>query len=128
MSDCILWAGTVGNHGYGVEYVRSSRYGAKDYRQRVAHRAAWEAERGPIPAGMQVHHTCEVRRCVNVEHMELHDVRHHAGGGAHGVLTQQTADEVRALREAGWLGADVAEAYGISTQQVCNVFKRRCWA
>jgi hypothetical protein len=126
--DCILWRGSVGNHGYGRVYIPSSHYGAKDHREVLAHVAAWEAERGPVPKGMEVHHRCETKLCQNVEHMDLLSVQDHAGAGGHGKLTQKLADEIRELRRQGWLGVDVAAAYGVSVQQVCHIHKGRCWA
>lgn len=36
-----------------------------------AHRVAWEAEHGPIPAGMEVQHDCKRRACCNVAHLRL---------------------------------------------------------
>lgn len=37
----------------------------------LAHRVAWDLERGPIPAGMCVLHRCDNRRCVAVDHLWL---------------------------------------------------------
>lgn len=61
---CWTWTGAVRN-GYGV--FRSQ--GAA----RLAHRVAWAWERGPIPDGMEVDHTCFNRSCVNVAHLRLLD-------------------------------------------------------
>ena len=36
-----------------------------------AHRIVWEAVNGPIPEGMFVCHTCDVPRCVNIDHLFL---------------------------------------------------------
>jgi hypothetical protein len=36
-----------------------------------AHRVVWIAERGPVPAGHDLHHDCWVRPCVNVDHLLL---------------------------------------------------------
>jgi hypothetical protein len=125
---CIPWAGPTMNMGYGLAYVASSGYGAKDARSVLAHALAWEQEHGPVPKGFTVHHRCENKLCVNVEHMELLTRKDHAGAGGHGKLTQRLADEIRWLRERGWRGDDVATAYGVSVQQVCNIFRGRCWA
>jgi len=60
MPKCILWDGYIQPNGYG-----------KTPDQRYAHRAAYEDEVGPIPEGMTIDHLCNVRHCVNVDHMEL---------------------------------------------------------
>jgi hypothetical protein len=36
-----------------------------------AHIAAWEAEHGPVPDGMEVQHDCKRRACCNVAHLRL---------------------------------------------------------
>jgi hypothetical protein len=36
----------------------------------LAHRYAYEALIGPIPAGLVIDHLCRVRRCVNPAHLE----------------------------------------------------------
>jgi|GEM_PF-6386516 len=48
-------------------------YGRVQYKGKLwgAHRYMWTMMRGPIPEGMHVHHLCEVKRCVNPQHMKL---------------------------------------------------------
>jgi DNA-binding Lrp family transcriptional regulator len=36
-----------------------------------AHRVVWIAERGPIPAGHDLHHDCWIRPCVNLAHLRV---------------------------------------------------------
>lgn len=60
MTGCIEWAGPCFSTGYG-------RYGHRGY----AHRAVWEAIRGPIPSGLEVMHLCDNPPCVNVNHLRL---------------------------------------------------------
>jgi hypothetical protein len=62
MTPCILWTGWIGAKGYG-----QFRIGRRIV---LAHRAAYEAERGPIPAGLVIDHLCRTPACVNVNHME----------------------------------------------------------
>lgn len=74
MTACIPWTGKVDRFGYG-------RDGASDNGK--AHRAVYQAIYGPIPAGLDIDHTCHNadttcsggwsclhRRCVNPLHLE----------------------------------------------------------
>lgn len=62
-SGCLLWCGWTDSKGYGRMKIGGRAFGA--------HRVAWEAARGPIPPDMEVCHRCDVRGCVNVEHLFL---------------------------------------------------------
>lgn len=61
---CIQWLAGIDDGYYGQFCVGP---GEKVY----AHKYAWEIDRGPIPEGFQVDHTCLNPGCVNVEHMHL---------------------------------------------------------
>ncbi len=66
---CWLWMGSVSGGGglkHGQVLIRPL------FRTpQKAHRIAWMLARGPIPAGMQVNHHCDVPTCVNPEHLYL---------------------------------------------------------
>jgi hypothetical protein len=66
-TECVLWTGARHIQGYGQT--------GKD---ELAHRQAWTDAFGPIPSGMQIHHECGVKLCVNVNHMQLLTTREHA--------------------------------------------------
>lgn len=61
-SGCWLWMGALYFNGYGAFGVNR--------KTRRAHRIAYEALRGPIPAGLHLDHKCRVRSCVNPDHLE----------------------------------------------------------
>jgi hypothetical protein len=61
-TSCWLWIGQKNGNGYGV-FSGCRPYG------RSAHRIAWILFKGNIPKGMCVLHKCDIRNCVNPEHL-----------------------------------------------------------
>lgn len=66
-SDCWLFSGSLDTDGYG-QVFRATRKNPTTVR---VHRLAWEEVNGPIPAGMRVLHSCDVRACCNPAHLFL---------------------------------------------------------
>lgn len=59
-SECVLWPGAL-TRGYGVFRRKGRNY--------YVHRVIYEAAYGPIPPGLLVRHTCDVRNCYNPLHL-----------------------------------------------------------
>ncbi len=62
LTGCHIWQVAL-LHGYGILRYRG--------RYHQAHRLAWSLKNGPIPDGMILCHRCNVRRCVNPDHLAL---------------------------------------------------------
>lgn len=61
-SGCLLWTASVRSGGYG-QFAHAGR-------QVQAHRFAYTALVGEIPAGLVVDHLCRNRACVRADHLE----------------------------------------------------------
>jgi hypothetical protein len=63
---CWLWTGALQNRGGRA----GGGYGLIDGKNH-AHRVAWELTHGPIPSAMCVLHKCDIKHCVNPDHLFL---------------------------------------------------------
>ena len=127
-SGCIFYTGSLNRSGYGE--IRHQR------RTYLAHRAAWELERGPIPDGFHVLHKCDVPCCINVQHLFLGtDADNMAdktkkGRQQWGERVPQsilTEDQVRAIRVDTRGQRAIAADYGVSITAVSDIKTGRRW-
>lgn len=83
---CWVWNHAT-RYGYGVA--------KQDTGVVQMHRWYWEQVHGPLADGLQLHHKCGRRACVNPEHLEaLSSYRHNR---QHARLSLEDLDEIKAL-------------------------------
>jgi len=69
---CWLWTASLTTNGYGQFH----RPGCRNGNVR-AHKFLWESIYGSTPKGLELHHECENKRCVNPDHLKLVTRRYH---------------------------------------------------
>ncbi len=135
MSGCWLWTETITKQADGnpraVIWDRP--------RRRIAARVAWELYRGPIPATLEVCHTCDNGYCVNPDHLWLGTHQQNMAdmvrkgrrpvtlGSAHqrAILTEA---QVRAIRSDRRVARLVAPDFGVSTSTVAAIRSGQNWS
>lgn len=133
-SDCWYWVGQICQLGYGV------------YRNKKAHRLAWGLFHGPIPDGLFVLHKCDVRACVNPDHLFLGTQQENVadmiakGRAVHPVhkfgednpvskLTEDMVREMRAAYKAGGVTQyQLADRYGVAVMTINRAIRGICWS
>lgn len=129
---CWIWNGSRKPRGYG-----HMRFKDKDYN---AHRWSYEQANGPIPAGMEIMHTCDVPYCVNPAHLQVgtHQEnmkdckakgRHSKGEtNTHAKLTEALVLEIRANPPKGPQQLDeYAAKYGVTAGAIYCAATGRTW-
>lgn len=85
-SGCWIWKAALFPNGYG-------HFKTKD-KDNLAHRFAWELEKGKIPKGMILLHSCDTPSCVKISHLKL------------GTSAENSEDMVRKGRQTLYYGKD----------------------
>lgn len=117
---CWPWQGYRDAKGYGRVTIGGMPWNAA--------RVAYLLERGPIPVGLGVLHSCDRRECVNPCHLRPgtndENVADRVERGRTVTVSPLADEDVRAIRAARRAGArciDLAERYGVHNATVSRV-------
>lgn len=130
-SGCIVWTAADKGNGYGMVW--------QDGKVQMTHRVAYEQKYGAIPAGHLVCHRCDVRSCINPDHLFLGTHADNSadmwakgrglfGDRAHWAkVSEADVQAIKAAYEAGRPQREIGAEYGLSQQQVSRICRGERW-
>ena len=129
-SGCWLWVGGIGRGGYGVISIGG--------RQEAVHRVSYELRVGELGDNCCLH-KCDVRNCLNPDHLFLGTVsdnnRDRAGKGRSddrkgmkNASAKLTESDVLSIRSDTRNQYVIAGEYGVSQGQISDIKSRKKWS
>lgn len=133
LNGCQVFTGSKDSCGYG----RINR----DGRLVRIHRAVWEKNNGEIPSGLVVCHSCDVRACINPEHLfigtQAENIRDMDKKGRRKILVgsqqgssklrEQDIPNIRSRLNSGDSCELICKDYGVSPGLIRHIKKDRIW-
>lgn len=134
VTGCHEYLGRLTPTGYGTFYHAGRRLSA--------HRASWEASRGPILGGLLVCHKCDNPKCINVEHLFLGTdgdnmrdrvakgrigITHPMGKPSKATLDIEKVTRIRSRYASGERAIKLAAEYGVTDSCIYRVLRCETW-
>lgn len=116
---CWIWQWQTNDGGYAKGRV-DGEYG-------LVHRLLYQRKHGPIPDNLPLDHLCEVRPCINPEHLEVTTSKENNRRGKATRLNPELIPRIWQLELAGVNRAQIARQLNITLGQVRSVIEWRAW-
>lgn len=127
--ECWEWLAAVTKDGYG------------SFKSKLAHRVAWELEKGEIPDGMLVCHTCDNPPCCNPSHLFLGTQRNNmddmvqkgrspnnsGSKNPKAKFIEQDILDIYRLHNSGMSAYRIAKNYSVSESNIHSIVKGKTW-
>ena len=127
---CQIWLGGVSRQGYGV--MRLNR------KTETTHRIIWRRTFGKIPKGKYVLHRCDVRCCVNPDHLflgtHLENVQDMMRKGRHVrpppefKLFARDCETIAQMYASGESMRSIGRQFGVHHGTISTILKERDWS
>lgn len=135
-SGCVLWSGYGTKQGYGVISI--------DGKTQLTHRVSFELNKGPIPDGLLVLHSCDTPACINPSHLRIGAVKDNTADmisrgrqkfgpgrrferGERGARARLTEEQVLTIEKDGRSAKCIASEYGIGESTVRHIKNHNNW-
>lgn len=126
---CLECTCAIHKKGYGWVGVSGKQF--------TAHRVVWTATVGPVPDDKWLLHSCDNRRCINIDHLhcgspsqnnqECVERGRWRWGKLAGKLNPQRVREIRIARNKGITQRDAAKAFGVSQSMISHIATGKQW-
>lgn len=144
---CLEWTRRCTKQGYGQFVVDR---GGKRYKTELAHRVAWELEKGEIPDNLFVCHRCDNPPCCDVDHLFLGTAKDNTqdgidkgriiplvvqparrARGSRSGMAKLTEDQVREIKtrygKDGVTQQMLATEFGVTQGKISYIIRGKTW-